>query len=264
MPEGREMEQGGLAGIGEIASLYGGLSPGEGAEELYRLAGKIVCVEQEVANKVEMCVALKRNEEGRNAGAEMPTGEPGTEGEEAPSPLPGQDGGAPADIPGKSAEIGKKAQYLKYYWGEMETGRRLGVSGEQFASYIADAGSVRNTVAHSTAVHSDGTLTNVQEGRDLDAADLERFLRRTYRALHFIDRLCGHMGLDDYAGYVRQRREEGAGRGGGGRGAGKGGGGRRQRPRAASPERGAPPRAARRGIAPFSFIAGRRPAPRGH
>ena len=180
--------------------LQGARSTGGGLdEELYRLVGKIVCVEQEVANKVEMCVASKRNEAERHA--DMPGG--------------GRGAVAAAGVPGSSARIREKVKYLKYYWGEMESGRRHGVSVEQFVSYIIESDSNRGTVAHSTVVHNDGTLTNVQEDRDSSAADLEGFLRGAYRALDAIDRLCAHMGLDDYAEYVRQRREAGRRKAGG-------------------------------------------------
>lgn len=192
--------------------------PGGGNEELYRLAGKIVCVEQEVANKVEMCVASKRNERDRRAAA-VPD-DVGAEGTEArKSPL-GQDGGEPPAVPDSRARVKEKVKYLKYHWREMRASWRLGVSEEQFAEYVMEADANRAIVAHSTVVHNDGTLTNVQKGTDCDATDLEGFLKGAYRALDSIDLLCEYMDLDDYAGYVRQRRA-GATPGPGGRRGGR-------------------------------------------
>lgn len=178
-----------------------------GAEELYRLVGKIVCVGQEVANKVEMCVASKRNERAREARG-APGDDVGVSAKPA-APFPGQDGAG--GVPGSDAGVGKKARYLKYHWREMRKRRRLGVSEEEFAGYVTESGDDRNTVAHSTIVHNGDTLTNVREGIDISAADLEGFLVLTYRARDAINLLCEHMGLDDYAGYVRQRKEASVG-----------------------------------------------------
>lgn len=243
MPEGLEMGQGGLAGIGEIASLYGGLRPGEDAEELYRLAGKIVCVEQEVANKVEMCVASRRNERDRYASARIPGDiRPRARDVRPAMLLPGQDG-VPADIPDNRARMGEKVDYLKYYWRRMAAGRQGEVGDDKFAGYIAESDRNRDTVAHSTVVRNGGVLTNVREGRECSRADLVGFLEQTYLSLRAIDRLCEYMGLDDYAGYVRQRREERNQAKGRRPGRKRGSGARRQGARAASPGRGAPPRA---------------------
>lgn len=197
--------------------------PGNGAEgadpiagggregDLYRLAGEIVCVEQGVANRVEMCVAHMRNEVHRDASAGMPGGR--ARGAPGAWPPPGHGAGAPDGIPGRSAEIGEKVRYLRYHWRVMEGRRPRGVSDERFASYVMGAEAGRNTVAHSTVVrHGSGVLTNVREGREFGAAELGGLLGRIYRALGYMDRLCAHMGLDDYAGYVGQRRAEGAAR----------------------------------------------------
>lgn len=188
-----------------------GKADGENAEELYRLAGKVVCVEQEVANKVEMCVASRRNAKGREAGDAQ--GDGVTRAGDAEPPIPSPGGSAPTDVPGSRAETREKVKYLKYYWKEMRTRWRLYVSEGQFASYVIDSYSNRCAVAHSTIVGDGRALTNVHEGRDFGVSDLEGFLGRTYRALDAINMLCKYMGLDDYAGYVRQRRVEGKGGG---------------------------------------------------
>jgi len=179
------------------------------ADELYRLAGKIVCVVQEVANKVEMCVASKRNERDRYARVSQDSD--GARSREPRMPPPGQGTGALVDVPDNNASIKEKVKYLKYYWREMRVRWQYGVSEEQFASYIIGSDGNRNIVAHSTVVHNDGTLTNVQKGTDYRVEDLERFLSEAYRARDSIDRLCEYMDQNDYAAYVRQR-QAGAGR----------------------------------------------------
>ena len=216
---GDDGRKGGRKADGSAPGSHPGRSVGAGggaqviraqddADELYRLAGRIVCVEQEVANKVEMCVASKRNEGDRRARAAQGGGADGGEARIAP---PGHDAGAPSDVPDNSARISEKVKYLKYYWREMRAGWQHGVSEDQFAGHVIEADASRAIVAHSSIVHNDGTLTNVQRGTNCGVEDLEGFLRGVYRALDSINMLCEYMGLDDYAGYVRQR-QGGAGR----------------------------------------------------
>jgi len=190
-----------------MAKRRRGATAGKDVEELYRLAGKIVCVEQEVANKVEMCVASRRGEVDRHAGARTPGGTGAGAGDAEPALLlPGQ-GGAPAGIPDNRARTKEKVDYLKYYWRRMAAGRHGEVGEDRFANYIAESDRNRGTVAHSTVVDEGDVLTNVREGKECSRVDLVEFLRHTYLSLDAIDRLCEYMGLDDYAGYVRQRRE---------------------------------------------------------
>lgn len=209
----------GTEGTDPIAGRDGKAAAGDGQDaELYRLAGEIVCVEQGVANRVEMCVAHMRNEAHRDASVALQ----GSHAREAlgagsVTPLPGRDAGAPGGIPGRNAGIGEKVRYLRQHWRVMEGRRPRGVSDVQFAGYVMDADASRNTVAHCTVVrYGSGVLTNVREGRECDAAELGRLLGRIHRALGLINRLCAHMGLDDYAGYVRYVRRRGARRAAGG------------------------------------------------
>jgi len=67
------MPGGEISGADPIAGGHGGGAACRGPREgLYRLAGEIVCVEQGVANRVEMCVAHMRNEVRRDGSAGMP------------------------------------------------------------------------------------------------------------------------------------------------------------------------------------------------
>ena len=181
----------------------------DGDRELYGLAGEIACVAQEVANRVEMCVASKRHERDRLSNANMPGADRPKAVVEAEVPLPGRNVGEPVGIPGSRARMGEKADYLKYHWRRMSAGRQGEVDEDRFAAYVTGSDAARNTVAHSTASRAGGALINVREGRKCGKADLEEFLGRAYLALDAMDRLCLHMGLD-YDEYVRQRLDEAA------------------------------------------------------
>lgn len=174
------------------------------AEELYRLAGKVVCVEQEVENKVEMCASRVRDREAREASRLIP-GDSGAQAARGDATLLPERGG---HEPGADAGIKEKVKLLRRDWEDMESRNRHGISYDQFAGHVVESHRNRCVVAHSTIVRNGEALTNVQKDRDIGVADLERFLARVHLALDAINLLCGHMGLDDYPGYVRQRRGE--------------------------------------------------------
>lgn len=164
--------------------------------EMYRLVGAIVCTEQEVANKIEMCVEHLRNAQEESHG--MPGSVMGgTTMQHTPE----------TRVPEKKENIEKKANCLKPYRLRAETGLYR-ISGEEFVRRIMDSENNRNTIAHSVIVRGGGTVKNLRWRAEHTKEDLERSLEGIRCTLLLVNRLYLHFGLEDCDEVVRRARKE--------------------------------------------------------
>lgn len=162
--------------------------------ELYRLVGAIVCTEQEIANKIEMCVERLRDAQADSRGISGSV-MGGTAMRHTPE----------TRVPERKENIKKKANCLKPYWLMVETGSSR-ISGEEFARRVTDSEQSRDTIAHSVIVRGGDTVKNLRWGAEYKKADLERSLEGIRRTLLLVNRLYLHFGLGDYDEAVRRAR----------------------------------------------------------
>lgn len=169
----------------ESAGSPGG-ADGRQIDELHRLVGRIVAVDQEVVNKVGMCVAS-----GERRGAR-----PGPGAEPAPRP----------DGAKRPRRVEENVKLLELYWNEMVGVDPDAASYADFANHVRGSHQGRNMVAHGAVARREGAIKNVKERRVYMREDLEAQLGLTLRAREDVNRIYRHLGLADYEEYMEAVR----------------------------------------------------------